>query len=1115
MRDLIQSLMSFSWAMSLFGARQLQNVLAGGRPGTAAGAFQAVTSSAEAQLSASLRGAARMQSAWLDRLLGATAPPPPDTPGAVRLAAPPPPAAPPPQPAVPAARPRRPCHSGRLDARTVVVLGEGLAAGMGDFSLSEETQRTCFPNVLAAQVGAAFAQPLFEAPGLGDVPGFPRLPVRVPAVFQNTALRPFPPAGPFSNLAVSGFRVADALALRPTAPLVHRADARQTMANFILGLPGLLRGDAPLPTQLDCAVRQSPTWAVVALGYYDVLEPAVCGEVRRLPDVEEFRGSYGRLLAALREAGAAALVLTVPDPTDTAYFAAPEAAARALNVPAGQLARDYGLAPDARLTVNGLLEVADQLLDGRRRPLREGDVLGGDAARDVCDRVRALNAALVALAAEQGAVVCDLHGLFRRVREGGVAAGPRRLSGDYFGGFYTLNGYYPGATGHAVIANEVLQCANDAYGADFPPLDLGPVADADPVAQYRAAEGRPSGESAPPPEPEVIVTAAPPAPAPAAAVPAAPSAGGLRLPAGLVQELPLNKSLSYHGDGIRVVHCRDDREAQYGSCAAPLFGGLALFGSHLSGSLRFQFTPPQGGTAHFTMSWGDGLAGDDGVLAAPQFFRLPVRQARVIHWPGTVVSGDVDLETGEVSNLDFRVVYLNSALALLQKGNPNFPKQPIQFPGAYGSAQARFEQRPDGRLDFTFQGSTFIPLGKALQGDPVRWPLPVGASAERPASVPAAGTALHPHLHLSTRGGAGAGGGEELVVPFNTVQELTLFTHNSSFGDKFSLNCPELGGPAQGRSHILGRLQVQFGERFGDSVQVAVSILPPGGLLTPPADLPLRQLFPGRIPDGGVGHDEFLRFPLRSYFLDGVDFLDDPFDLTVGAFDLRTGASLGEVLHRGFIGQNLFFALVRVEPRTPRSTFFFQGPAALERGPGGGRYRFNGVVHIPYPEGFLFPSPDLTTAYRAGPNSALDPFLRLQGMDSVPRPPGGVRGGADMVTASNGNRFSYRYALPGGPAGEPAAFEYVNHSQGATFRMTGLAWESFTHSRAPVGAEGDCDTVTFAGFGTWSKDPTGGLHVATVQVSTAAEAPYVSIQIDGAYVSNVNTKPEVDEATFA
>jgi hypothetical protein len=32
--------------------------------------------------------------------------------------------------------------------------------------------------------------------------------------------------------------------------------------------------------------------------------------------------------------------------------------------------------------------------------------------------------------------------------------------------------------------------------------------------------------------------------------------------------------------------------------------------------------------------------------------------------------------------------------------------------------------------------------------------------------------------------------------------------------------------------------------------------------------------------------------------------------------------------------------------------------------------------------------------------------------------------------------------------------------------------------------------------------------MATVQISTAADMPYVSILIDGGMVSNVNTKPE-------
>lgn len=74
--------------------------------------------------------------------------------------------------------------------------------------------------------------------------------------------------------------------------------------------------------------------------------------------------------------------------------------------------------------------------------------------------------------------------------------------------------------------------------------------------------------------------------------------------------------------------------------------------------------------------------------------------------------------------------------------------------------------------------------------------------------------------------------------------------------------------------------------------------------------------------------------------------------------------------------------------------------------------------------------------------------------------------------------------------------------------MQGLTWVGFINSRTATSAPGDYDTVTFAGLGTWSKDPANGPHVAAVQVSTSGRFPYVSILIDGGVTSNANTKPE-------
>src|SRR5258708_38118729 len=49
-------------------------------------------------------------------------------------------------------------QSGRLRATRFVVMGEGLAAGMGDFGLSRETQIWSFPAQMAKQMEAQLVQ---------------------------------------------------------------------------------------------------------------------------------------------------------------------------------------------------------------------------------------------------------------------------------------------------------------------------------------------------------------------------------------------------------------------------------------------------------------------------------------------------------------------------------------------------------------------------------------------------------------------------------------------------------------------------------------------------------------------------------------------------------------------------------------------------------------------------------------------------------------------------------------------------------------------------------------------------------------------------------------------
>jgi hypothetical protein len=494
-----------------------------------------------------------------------------------------------------------------------------------------------------------------------------------------------------------------------------------------------------------------------------------------------------------------------------------------------------------------------------------------------------------------------------------------------------------------------------------------------------------------------------------------------------------------------------------------------------------------------------------------------------------VSTGLLDLTTGQLAPSppfplpSFNFAFMNTALLALINVNPNFPQVPITFPAAQpdqpGSAWVQFTQREDGKLDLELFGTTFLPLQQVFGAQAVRFPLPfagfTGPMSPQFASIPTRGLALHPHLHLSTRESP-AGTPEGVPeIPTNTVRELTFITHNSSFGDDFTLTGPFLGGTGTGRSQLMGRLYVQFGEREGNTVPVYVSAMPPGGFLTPNPPTPYWQDFQSQgypRPDlitGPVGFNEFLRFPLRTFFLDDVFLLSDPFDLAVGAVDVRTGEVIGGQLHRGFIGQDVFFALLRVEPRTPKGSFQFRGPASFQKGPRGETvYRFCGEVHIPYPEGFLFPEPNLAQGFAAGPNSSLDPFFWIRAVDGDPAPPQfSKKGGASNVLASNGDRFSYSYDIPADPARGQASFTYENHSQQGSFRLRSLSWVHFANTPGARAKPGEYEVLTFAGYGIWSKNGLDFQQPVTVQISTAKDAHYVGIQVDQGAVSNVNTKP--------
>jgi hypothetical protein len=305
----------------------------------------------------------------------------------------------------------------------------------------------------------------------------------------------------------------------------------------------------------------------------------------------------------------------------------------------------------------------------------------------------------------------------------------------------------------------------------------------------------------------------------------------------MVQVLPIDSRSSYYGDALTPVHTTDRAEQELGVTGKFLFGGYALFDSRLRGKVRVKFFPPANNVAHFEVTHPGTLKGHNTRLVAPVFFKLAGIDNQVMDSTSLVSSGDLNLITGEVTNLQYWAFLLNSAILALAAVNPSLPKDPIPFPGQWGSTWARFDQRADGLLDYTVYVTSFIPL--SVLKAPIRFPLPFTGPSGSVASIPADGSALHPHFCLSTRRPSAAAEALSVTVPQNAVRELTAAD---------------------------SRWRVQFGADFGGAVSMVAQPLPPAAIPAPPEKAPAD--------------------PVQD------DRQDDRLNLPVGCVDLASGAFL-------------------------------------------------------------------------------------------------------------------------------------------------------------------------------------------------------------------------------
>jgi hypothetical protein len=139
--------------------------------------------------------------------------------------------------------------------------------------------------------------------------------------------------------------------------------------------------------------------------------------------------------------------------------------------------------------------------------------------------------------------------------------------------------------------------------------------------------------------------------------------------------------------------------------------------------------------------------------------------------------------------------------------------------------------------------------------------------------------------------------------------------------------------------------------------------------------------------------------------------------------------------------------------------------------------------------------------------------MRFQGVALNDNPTATMTSSGTGLVSSFKQVFDYSYSVSCNPGVSVGQFDYTNHdlsSSGGKYHMEDVASVTCTNSKYSTSAPGSYDTVSFTGYGTWSKDPTQGRHIVTVHASSQPGTPfYLSIQVDGD-LTKVELKPPAD-----
>lgn len=366
-----------------------------------------------------------------------------------------------------------------IDPTSFVAVGGGWTAGYADSRLASGYQQFSYPSLMARQMGTIMPLARFRPMDGPLIAGVDLLPGIAPPVSQST-LRALPfPVFTF-NLSIPYLTAAESLRRRPEPPVQREGDLKQTLINLVLGYPALLFDAVPLWTQIEYAERMRPTFVIWQPGEGDLLPAVLTGDPSATTPLTSFATDINEAASRLRSTHAQVVVLNLPNPFDAAFFSSLEEVAESYDLTIAELGAVFGLAGGDRVTLVGLVEIAEFYRGRGTGQLSAGAVVKGPDVEAIQVELSGLNGVIEHAAAQHGFQLFDLHGFARTVRVSGIEAGGLTLRGRLGGGFYSPDGLFPSPSGQATLAGQLISFLNRVFRTSYPPVDVEAILEQDP-----------------------------------------------------------------------------------------------------------------------------------------------------------------------------------------------------------------------------------------------------------------------------------------------------------------------------------------------------------------------------------------------------------------------------------------------------------------------------------------------------------------------------------------------------------------------------------------------------------------------------------------------------------